>query len=190
MELGRLDCANILLDYAKSNGVPMTFKCEGGDLLSRAIANRSEAQVEFVLDKLTGKYTTVAETIKLLDENVLDLLSRFCKIILRFLNEDKFTMEYARFEVPKAMFGRNGETPVVMLTDDHYPESWQAMDSDAPKALWIQNSKRGEKLSDTTGQQIKVAAKFSCIRLRALLGLHIDDEYVHSSVSTKLSALS
>ena len=163
MERDRLDCANMLLDYAKSNGVSVTFKRRSDDLLSRAIASGSYTRVEFVLDKLTGKYGTLTETIELLKKHLSDFLSQFPKIAQRFLAEDRFTMEYARFEAPKALFGRNGKTPVGMSID-HHPESW-ATDSSAAKDLWIQNSKYGEKLSDTAGQKITVVAKIYCLAL-------------------------
>ena len=179
MERDRLDCANILLDHAKNIGSPVTFECRNGDLLSQAITNGSDTHVEFVLDKLTGKYTTMAETMELLQNHLPELFSQFPKITLRFLKEDRFTTEYARFKAPKDLFGRNGKTSIGMSID-HHPKSW-AIDSSAAKDLWIQKSKYGEKLSDTAGQKITVVAKFSFIRPGKLLDLH-GHGYVHSSV--------
>ena len=166
VERGRPDCANVLLDHAKSNGVSVPFKCTGDrydDLLSRAIDNRSDAHVEFVLDRLTGGYATVAETIELLAEHLSKFFEQFPKITKRFLNEDRFAIEYARFDAPKYLFGKNGETPVAMLTNDHSLQSWHAMDCRAAKEFWIECSQYGKELSDTEGQQISVVAKLSCI---------------------------
>ena len=171
----------MLLDYAKSNGIPVTFKCTGGrDLLSRAIANGSSVHVECILDILTGKYGTVAETVELLDEHLSDLFSQFHEIAQRFLNEDRFTMEYARFEAPIDLFGRNGKTPVGML-NDQCPESWQATESQAAEEFWIQNSRYGERLSDPAARQIKVIAKFSCVRPGKVFDV-CSESYVYSSV--------
>ena len=161
VERDRTDCANMLLDYAKSKGLPVTFKCEGGDLLSRAIDNESEAHFEFVLDKLAGKYTTVLETIELLRTHLLRFSIQFRRIAHNFFKEDRFTMEYARFDAPKALFGRKGEAPVGMSTD-RCPKHW-AMDSQGAKDFWIQNSNYGERLSDTAGRHVRVVARFSCI---------------------------
>ena len=157
----RFDAADILLDYAKRNGIPVKFKSENGDLLSRAIAKRSDVHVEFILDKLTRKYGSLTETIELLGSHYSTLESDFTKIILRFLKEDRFTIDYARFEVPMTLFGRNGKRTVAMSTD-HHPESW-TMDGIAAKDLWIQNSKDSRKFMDTTGPQIKAVAKLLCL---------------------------
>ena len=175
----RFDCANILLDYAKSIGAPVKFRYEDGDLLSLAIANGSDAQVEFVLDKLTRKYGTVAETIRVLRSNNANLTECFLKLTDRLYSEDSFATEYARFEAPKALFGRNGKTSIGMSTDKH-PESW-TMDGSAAKKLWIQNSKYGEKLSDAAGQKITVVAKFHCFAFPDFWDM-IDLKYAYDSV--------
>ena len=154
----------MLMDYAKSNGVAVTFKCEDGNLLSKAVKSSSEPHVEFILDKLTRKYATVSETIELLESHLLNLTDNFPKLALRFLKEGDFAVEYARLEVPRALFGRDGHTPVVMYVhEEQNPVSWIPMDSGAAKELWKQGSDYTEQLSDTTSQQIKVVAKFSCI---------------------------
>ena len=152
MKRDQLDCASVLLDYAKSNGIPVTFKCEDGDLLGLAIYKRSDVHVDFVLVKLAGKYVPFAEAIEILDSHLGDLVSRFQKLIFRYLKEEKFTIEYARFDAPKSLFGRNGKIPVGMSTE-HYLEDW-SMDSDAAKQLWIQHSAYTEELFDTTDEQI------------------------------------
>ena len=162
MKRDQLDCASVLLDFAKTNGIPVKFKDEDGDLLSRAIANRSDAHVEFILDKLTRKYGSLAETIELLGSHYSTLESDFTKITVGLLKEDRFTVEYARFEVSKTVFGRNGRRTVAMSTD-HHPESW-TMDGIAAKDLWIQNSKDAWRFKNTTGQQIKAVAKLLCLR--------------------------
>ena len=181
MERDRPDCANILLDYAKSKGLPVTFKCEEDDLLSRAIANESEDHVEYVLDKLTGKYATMAETIKILNEHLRKFLPQFPRIAHKFLKDDEFVTDYARFEVPEDLFGiGNIKIPMVIFTRDH-PASWQVMDSRAAKDVWIRNSAYAEELSDTNSPQMRVVAKFSCIHPGDLHAAYYQT-YVHSSV--------
>ena len=158
----------MILDYAKSNGIPVPFKSGtgNGDLLSTVIASGSDARVEFVLDKLAEKCGSVEETGDLLESFSPDLWSYYFEIIDGFVTTDKCTMEYARFEAPKAVFGRNGRTPIVMCMD-HHLEDW-TMDSSAAKELWIRNSEHGERLSDTTSEQIKVVAKHYCVVFEAL----------------------
>ena len=181
----------MFLDYAKSNGVSVTFKyTDGRDLLHCAITSRSEPRVEFLLGKLTGKYATLTETIGLLGSNISRLADSFPKLTLRFLKEDGFAMEYARFEAPKALFGRNGKTRVGMYARmKHNPKSWQAMDSTAAKELWIEKSRYGTRLSDATDRQIKVVAKFSCIRPGSFLAVY-GKKYVYGkSCSTESGAM-
>ena len=164
VEQDRVDYANMLLDYAKSNEVPVTFKCENDDLLSRAVANGSEAHVEYILDKLTKKYASVSETIELLNKHLADYLSQFPKIAQAFLKENKFAMEYARFEAPKHMFDVNGETGIGML-DSFCPESWQLVEARKIKFHWFLKSQYKKELWDLYNRdwKVKVVAKFSCI---------------------------
>ena len=181
VEQDRLDCASMLLDYAKSNAIPVPFTCTGGrydDVLSRTIANRSDARIEFALDKLTGKYATVAETVQLLAENLPGILFVYPKITQKFLNEDRFAIEYARFEAPKDLFGEKGETPIVMFTKN-YPESWQTMDSHAARRFWFENGECCEKLW-SGGQEIEVVAKFQCVHPWQLLNRRM--MYVRSRI--------
>ena len=166
MKKDRLDAADVLLDYAKSTGIPAPLYYENDDLLSKAIASESDTQVKFILDKLTEKYFSLEDTVNLLELLYRTLVFKYFEITVRFIKKDRFTMEYARFEAPKALFGRNGRTPVVMSTD-HHPESW-TMDSSAAKELWIRNSKHGERLSDNIEQQIKAVAEFCCVPFSAL----------------------
>ena len=179
MKSGRLDCASSLLDYAKSNGIPVTFECESGDLLSRAIDNGSDVHVRFVLDMLAGKYATLVETVKLLQHHYISLMSDVHEITYDYIKKDRFAIEYARFKVPKTLFGRNARTPIAMSTD-HHLESW-TMDNRAAKDLWIQKSKYGQRLSDTEGEQIKAVAKFNCIANDDFWAL-LETEYVPDAV--------
>ena len=165
MKRDRLDAADVLLDYAKSNGIPAPLYYENDDLFSKAIASESVIQVKFILDKLTEKYFAFEDTVRLLKLFYPSVLLKYFEITVRFVKKDRFTVEYARFEAPKALFGRNGRTPVVMCMD-HHLEDW-TMDSSAAKELWIRNSKHGERLSDNIEQQIKAVAKIYCVHFQA-----------------------
>ena len=195
MKRDQLDCASALLDYAKGNGIHVKFIREREkvhhpitclhdypynsqyNLVFWIIENRSADHADhadFILDKLMGKYATLAETVELLELHIGNFVYHFPKLVVSYLKEEKFTIEYARFYAPKALFGLNGKTPIGMSTRQH-PEDW-SMDNEAAEQLWVQHSTYGERVSEVGCQLTKVVAKFSCVILTEALTNH-DREY-------------
>ena len=158
---GQYDCANMLLHYPRSEGCEETFRRRGGDLLLWAIENDTYESVSFILEKLLEKHVTVGETQKLLSTHLCTIGERRPEMLADLLKNDKFTIEYARFRVPKAVFDINSKIPKTMITRT-IPASlkWEVIDGERGKGLWIKHwEEEGHSIDSTSDAQTSVIAK-------------------------------
>ena len=160
---GQYDWADVLLDDARNKGAAVTFRGEDADLLSWAIENDAYESVRYILAKLTEKYASVAETSDLAEKHLHTIGKRCPKTLAHLLQNDKFTVAYARFRAPKAVFDTNSTIPTTMITDT-IPDSWAAMDGEQGKGLWTEHwSEEGHILGGASDAKITVIAKLFCI---------------------------
>ena len=160
---GQYDCANMLLEYAKDEGIAVTFRREDEDLLSWAIENDAYRSVRFILERLTEKCASVEETRDLLARHLRTIGERCPELLADLLKNDKFTIEYARFQVPKNVLDINSKIPKTMITRT-IPDNWASMDGEQGKRLWIEPwEAEAHPIDNTTDAQITVTAKVFCI---------------------------
>ena len=160
---GQYDCAEMLLDYAKNEGIAVIFQTEGEDLLLWAIESDAYESVRFILDKLTEKYACVEETSDLLAKHLPVIGEKRPDVLADLLRNDKFTIEYASFRMPKVLFDNNSKFAKTMITRT-IPDNWEAMDGEQGKGLWIEHwEEEGHSIGSTTDPQITVTAKVFCI---------------------------
>ena len=160
---GHYDCADMLFAYAKRNEeIPVTFRGEDADLLLWAIENNAHETVRFILEKLTKKCASVEETRDLLTKHLRTIGERCPELLADLLKNDKFTIEYARFQVPKAVFDAKSKIPKTIITTTT-PDSWAAMDGEFGKGLWIEHWEEEGRLLGGTDAQITAIAKVFCI---------------------------
>ena len=153
----------MLIGYAKNNGIAVTFREEDADLLLWAIETDLYNIVRFILEKLTEKCASVEETSDLLTRHLLTIGERCPEMLADLLENDKFTIEYARFQVPKAVFDSNSKIPKTMITRT-IPDNWAAMDGEQGKGLWIERWRQeAHSLGTTSDAQMWVVAKVFCI---------------------------
>ena len=158
---GQYDCANILLDYAKNEGMTVTFGGGGEDLLLWAIENAADGVVRFLLEKLTEKYASVEETSELLSKYLYTIGERCPELLADLLRNDEFTIEYARFQVSRTVFDNN-KIPKTMITKT-IPDNWAEMDGEQGKGLWIEHwGKDPHSIDSTSDAQVMVTAKVFC----------------------------
>ena len=163
IQKGQYNCAEMLLDYAKNEGITVTFRKEDEDLLLREIENDAYGSVRFILEKLTEKCASVEETSDLLSKHLRLIGERCPQILGDLLKNDKLTIEYARFQVPKAVLDTSSKIPKTMITRT-IPDNWRAMNGERGKGLWIEHwEEDAHSISGTLDAQIGVVAKVFCI---------------------------
>ena len=151
----------MLLDYAKNEGMTVTFGGGGEDLLLWAIETDSPEIVRFILEKLTEKYASVEETSELLSKYLYTIGERCPELLADLLRNDKFTIEYARFQVSRTVF-KNNKIPKTMITKT-IPDNWAEMDGERGKGLWIEHwGKDPHSIDSTSDAQVMVTAKVFC----------------------------
>ena len=160
---GHYDCADMLFAYAKRNEeIPVTFRGEDADLLLWAIENNAHETVRFILEKLTKKCASVEETRDLLTKHLRTIGERCPELLADLLKNDKLTIEYARFQVPKAVFDAKSKIPKTIITTT-IRDIWAAMDGEFGKGLWIEHWEEEGYLLGGTDAQITAIAKVFCI---------------------------
>ena len=160
---GQLDCAGKIVDKAKKEGAPVKFRHEDSDLLEWAIDHDANREVRFILEKLAQKYASVEETCYLLETHLQAISEKFPKLIGDFLKRDRFTMEYARFLVPRSIFKTANAFSVAMIVRKRL-DCWDSMNSEEAKDFWVQNcSKRDSNLLIDSDMHVTAIAKFFCI---------------------------
>ena len=181
------ESATELLEFAKENRILVTFRgAEDDDLLWRAIADNSVECVKFVLDKLVERFTSLEETCFLLNFHFRRLVDEFPDLMWDYLQKDKFTIEYARFKIPKYLFVRKDSRLGAGLLTSHRLKDWETTEGDEPDEFWLSEPEefwlcyleRGIKIVGTitsvwfrwlianresTDTKITVVAKFFCI---------------------------
>ena len=153
----------MLLDYAQNEGIAVTFLKEGEDLLLWAIDNDAYGSVRFILQKLTEKCSSVEETSDLLAKHLRTIAERYPEMLADLLKNDKFTIEYARFQVPKVFLDSKSKIPKTMITKT-IPDNWTAMDGEQGKGLWIEHwEEEAHSITRISDAQMTVIAKVFCI---------------------------
>ena len=179
----RFDCANTLLAYAKSEKIYVTFRTANRDLLSWAIKNDAYGRVKFILEKLAERCASIEETCDLMASHLCTIGKKCPELLVDLLKNDKLTVEYARFQVPKAAFDNDSTLPVAMTTNT-MPVSWEGMGADPAKRFWIEYCKqKAGELESESDIHVVVVAKVCCIsqwipwRRQTIMGLSLPPEF-------------
>ena len=179
----KYESATELLKFAKENRILVTFRgARDDDLLWRAIADNSVECVKFVLAKLVERFTSLEETCYLLNLHFRKLIEEFPDLVWDYLHKDKFTIEYARFKIPKDLYVDEGTPLVAGVLTNYRLKDWEVADGDETKRFLFPSREKGwrrfiGKLSSTwsssfkgqakfTDTKITVVAKFFCISYR------------------------
>ena len=170
------DAATELLQFAKEKGTLLTFRSGHEDLLSWAMKKNSVEDVKFVLDKLLERFTSLRETCYLLNLHFRKLVRMYPDLMWDYLHKDKFTIEYARFNIPQIPC-RIKSGYLAGLFTDYGLKDWNTANRDEAKMFWFPlfENRRGRKgcgmLAGSTtvasmqsmDTQVAAAAKFFCI---------------------------
>ena len=159
----RHDCARMLLDFASEEGVTVSLCWNGGDLLGWAIIQESRESVEFVMETLARRCTTVSEMASILSVHLDRLLELFPKLLSDYLVDDKLCFEYGRFPVPLSLLKNWEERPMAMVTAPM--SNWTASNSEETRALWTDNEKSFKEELEKRESEVHAMAvsKFVCL---------------------------
>ena len=159
----RYDCAAVLLDFASEEGVTVSLCWERGDLLGWAIIQESREGVEFVMETLARRCTTVSEMAGILSIHLDRMLELFPKLLSDYLVDDKLCFEYGRFPVPLSLLKNWEERPMAMVTEPM--SGWTASNSEETRALWTDNDKSFKEELEKRESEVHAMAvsKFVCL---------------------------
>ena len=166
---GGYDCANALLDDAKKKGIAVTFRERGRDLLSWAIKNDTHEAVEFIVEKLGEKCASLEETRRLLAKHLHTIGERRPTLLVDLLKKDKFTVEYDRFPVRRAVFDIGGGKRTKMIEKDKSANvnNWAVLSSSYGKDSWDKHddeqAPQAEVGDSLEPPQIDAIAKLFCV---------------------------
>ena len=132
-------------------------------MLERAIEEGEHDCVQYVLDRLAARCSSVEETCHVLTNYLLPLVDRFPTLVGEYLAQDRFAFEYGRFSAPRSLFGAWGTRPVVMTTDELLG-GMDGMDGGEAREFWTRNAKGDfQRLVDSGGPRITAVARWLCV---------------------------